>query len=74
MIVVALNDIGALDTYKKGQVLPGNAYFGVVPVFSKILFPCQKTSDVKQEEVIKGFTSVILNRQQNAVLVLQLCS
>ena len=53
-------------------VLPGNAYFGVISVFSNVLFPCQKTSDVKQEEVIKGFTSVFLNRQLNAVLVLQL--
>ena len=66
--------ISMLLTLAKGQVLYGNGYFGVVSVFSNVLFPCQKTSDVKQEEVIKGFSSVFLNRQLNAVLVLQLCS
>ena len=56
-----------LLTPKKGLFLSCLSFFYV-------LVPWQLTSSVKQEEVIKDCTSVILNRQQNAVLVLQFCS
>ena len=46
--------ISMLLTLAKDQVLYGNGYFGVVSVFSNIIFPCQKTSLVNRRKSVKA--------------------